>query len=210
MKLVDLTLPIQQCEDKSPAVEPQVIPLQCGGAPYEAVIYQFHHDSMAGTYIDFPGHIVQTDNGLSAANYPPEHLYRVRAGVIRLERGDGSGGISAQELMDAAPDLTGCNALVINALGSTRFDAIVYRSVYLLREAAEWIASTGIRLFVSDVYESTTLGEGVFPLFFSKGICTVCHPINLDRLDQPYATLTVLAPRFPGVTQLPCRIIAEL
>ena len=35
-------------------------------------------------------------------------------------------------------------------------------------------------------------------------------PINLGQLDTPVVKLTVLAPRYPNVTQLPCRVVARV
>ncbi|HWL54140.1 MAG TPA: cyclase family protein [Chthoniobacteraceae bacterium] len=210
MKLVDLTLPIPELQNTRPTVRTDLVPLVCADAPCQARVHHFRHDSMVGTYLDFPGHLVETDDGATAANDPPERFYRVRAAVVRLHRQSGSGGISAQELQAAAPPLEGCGALIINALGTIRFDAILYRSVFLNRDAVEWIISTPIHLLVSDVYESKALSEGVFPLLFSRRICTVCQPVNLHCLEQPYTRLTVLTPRFPKATQLPCRAVAEV
>ena len=34
--------------------------------------------------------------------------------------------------------------------------------------------------------------------------------VNLDRLTKPYVKLTALPIRLQGVTQLPCRVIAEM
>lgn len=209
MALIDLTLPIAPCDHLSPVTQVEEVPLICRGENLTGQVYHFRHDSMAGTYLDLPGHLKETDDEADAANYPPEKLFRIRAGVIHLERRDESGGVTANELAHSAPDLSGCGALIINALGKTPFHAITYRSVYLTHDAAHWIAASGIHLLVSDIYESRTLSEGIFPLLFRHGISTVCHPQHLDRLTTPYVDLTVLAPRFEGVTQLPCRVLAE-
>ena len=100
-------------------------------------------------------------------------------------------------------------ALVINALGAARFDEIEERSVYLELDAVEWIIASGVQLVVADVYESRAL-HGVFPALFAAGIATVCCPVNLHQLITPEVRLTVLPVRFPGVTQLPCRVVAEV
>jgi kynurenine formamidase len=120
--------------------------------------------------------------------------------------------ITRQELEAAAPppgpDGYG-GALIVNALGTRRFDEIEERSVYLARQAAEWIVETGVHLLVSDVYESDTDPQNNFPALFGGGVSTVCCPVNLHELTTPRVRLTALPLRFPGVTQLPCRLLAE-
>ena len=77
------------------------------------------------------------------------------------------------------------------------------------RNAIEWIIATGVKLLVADVYESRAL-HGVFPALFDAGISTVCCAINLHHVTAPEVRLTVLPVRMSGVTQLPCRVVAEL
>jgi len=50
----------------------------------------------------------------------------------------------------------------------------------------------------------------VFLDLFGAGITTVCLPVNLSALTTPYVRLTALPVRFETVTQLPCRVVAEL
>jgi kynurenine formamidase len=165
---------------------------------------------MAGTYLDLPTHIVETADGSDAANYPAARLYRVPAGVIHLDRQSGSGAISPAELAAAAPPLSGVKGLVVNALGARRFDAIRERSVWLTRDAVQWIVDRGVDLLVADVYESNSDPQDVFPLLFAARVATVCYPVELHRLDQPQAWITALPLRVPGATQIPCRVVAEL
>ena len=209
MHLVDLTLPIQLARDGEATVRSEEWCIGRGEGGYTALVYHFSHDSMVGTYLDLPGHIRETDDGLDAASYPLDRLFRVEAAVLHLDRADGSGSIHAPELSRACPPTSGCGALVINALGTRRFDDVVERSVFLARDAVQWIVGSGVHLLVSDVYESAELW-GVFRELFGNGISTVCRPIDLHRLKAPRVKLTVLPVRFPTVTQLPCRVVAEV
>ncbi len=205
MPIADLTLPIPAQPENGPApvtLEPRRI------QTYTALIYRFHHDSMVGTYVDFPGHIRETDDGQDAAGYPLDALFRVEATVVRLDRESGSGAVSAAELEAACPRPFRGRALLLNALGARRFDAIAFRSVWLGADARAWIAGRGVRLLLSDIYESQQL-EGVFLDLFRAGIATVCHPVNLAAVAAPYARITALPARFESVTQLPCRVLAE-
>ncbi|MFH1475991.1 MAG: cyclase family protein [Verrucomicrobiota bacterium] len=206
MALIDLSLPVPvQMPDGSVTAAREELRIQ----NYTGMIYHFRHDSMAGTYIDFPGHIKETTDGFDAANYPFEKLFRVKATVIHLDRAGGSGAVTAMELAAACPKPFRGQALVLNALGVRRFDAIESRSVWLGRDARRWIIERKIHLLVSDIYESQAL-EGVFLDLFGAGITTVCLPINLAALTTPYVRLTALPLRFETVTQLPCRVVAEL
>jgi kynurenine formamidase len=210
MRLIDLTLPAPDQQAGEPTCRLDEWHLKAGALPYTAMVYHFHHNSMAGTYLDFPGHIKETDDGLDAISYPLDKLYRVKAVVLHLDRQSGSGRISARELVAACPASQGAGALILNALGARRFDAIVERSVYLGKDAVQWIIGVGFHLLVSDVFESNTDPQQVFNLLFAHRVSTVCCPINLQQIDQPVVTLTALPLRFPKATQLPCRVVVEL
>ena len=232
MRLIDLTLPAPEQQAGEPTCRPDEWQLKAGTLPYTAMVYHYRHNSMAGTYIDFPGHIKETDDGVDAITYPLEKLYRVPAAVIHLNRASGSGRIGAQELADACPQgrdasprrprlaqpgrlgeaslPQGAGALILNALGRLRFDEIVERSVYLGKDAVEWIADRGFHLLVSDVYESNTDPQRVFNILFARRVSTVCCPVNLHLLTQPVVKLTALPLRFVKATQLPCRVVVEL
>jgi len=165
-------------------------------------------DSMASTYIDFPGHIAETDDGQDAKNYPLEKLYRHTAKVIHLEQTKGA--VSAKDLAENCPcKLNKGNALIINALGKLRFDEVPERSVYLDKSAVDWIIEQGVELLISDIYESTEI-TGVFYHLFKAGITTVCYPVNMDKLNTPEVKITILSLPVEGVVQIPCRIIAEV
>ncbi len=179
-------------------------------AEYTGVVYEFAMSSMAGTYIDFPGHIAETDDGHDAANYPLEKLYRRRAVVIRLDCPDGAGGVTAKELGNACPvKIHTGDALIVNALGDRQFYEINERSVFFEIDAVEWIIAQGVELLVSDIYERNPL-VGVFHKLFQSGISTVCLPVNLNRLMVPEVKLTVMHLPVRGVTQIPCRVVAEM
>ena len=211
MKIMDLTAPLSlnMYEKQPPAkIEEEVVPMLIEEKDYSANIYNLEMGSMAGTYIDFPGHIMETFEGTDAQNCPLEKLYRVNASVIHLEHSDGHGAVSAHELESAFGGNVKTPALVINALGKTRFDGIKFRSVYLDRSAVEWIINSGIHIIVSDIYESQK-AHGVFRDFFSNSICAVCCPINMHLIEASVCKLTVVPIPFPGATQVPCRVIAE-
>lgn len=202
MKLVDLTF------ESGVESEEYRLNMESPGGKYTGVCYNFKINSMAGTYLDFPGHIAETDDGQNAKNYPLEKLYRRPAKVIHLNRT--AGAVTAEDLEEACsrkPEKG--DALIINALGKLRFDEIPARSVYLDRSAVEWIIGQEVELLISDIYESTKL-EGVFYYLFEAGISTVCYPVNMDKLNAKEVKITILPLPVEGVTQIPCRIIAEM
>lgn len=202
MKLIDLTFDLG-FESKEYNLD-----LKSPGIKYTGVCYDFKMNSMAGTYIDFPGHIAETDDGQNAKNYPLEKLYRRNAKVIHLDRTKGA--VSAKDLADSSKcKIDKGDALIINALGSLRFDDVPERSVYLDKSAVDWIIEQGVELLISDVYESTEL-LGVFYYLFEAGISTVCYPVNLDKITTPEAKITVLPLPISGAVQIPCRVIVEI
>ena len=139
-------------------------------------------------------------------------LFQVPAWVIHLDRQSGSGAVTVDELKSSLGDRlkrhSEIPAIIINALGTKRFDEIANRSVYLSADAVQWLISCGIRLIVSDIYESDENPQSVFLRFFKAGVSTVCCPINLDKLSEE-VKLTVMFSRFKKITQIPCRIIAQ-
>ena len=207
MAVVDLTWDFKG-ERYAPEIVRKEVFLKSGKTAYTGVVYDVKMDGMSGTYIDFPGHIAETDNGVYADNCPLESVYRVPASVIHLDRESGSGAVSGSDLEKAFGGKVSTPALVINALGRKEPLDVVFRSVYLDESAVQWIIDSGCRLLVSDIYESTEL-HGVFLKLFQAGITAVCMPSNLHALAAKQIELTVLFAKMPQMTQLPCRLVAE-
>lgn len=182
--------------------------LKSASTRYTGMVYEWIIHSMHGSYIDFPGHIKETDNSERADNFPYERLYRVPCSVIRLKRKSGSGAVTGKDLEKAFGRIPDTPALLINALGKKEPDEVEERSVYLDDSALDWIIASGVRMIVSDIYESRAL-HGVFLRLFRAGISTVCEPRGLCRIKDSRVFLTVLFQKIPVVTQLPCRLIVE-
>ncbi len=206
MKLLDLTFNEPRTAEFK--VEDYRLSLKSGNISYTGVCHNLKMNSMVGSYLDLPGHIAETDDGMDMSNYPLEKLFRRPARVIRLNRVTGA--VDAAELAEHCSGyLEHGDALIINALGKKRFDEILERAVYLDKTAVNWIVEQGVALLVSDIYESPAL-EGVFFRLFEAGIATVCQPVNLSRLPSASRVrVTVLPLPFAGTVQLPCRIVAE-
>ena len=210
MTLVDLTLPVSQIENGVPTTTLEQWPIRMGGVEYTGMVYRFNHWSMSGTYIDLPGHIKETDDGTDADNCPLASVYELDSAVLHLERNGRPGKISREELERACSVVEPTRGMIVHALGSRQFDEVPERSVALSADAVSWIVERGTQLLVSDVYEHDAEPEGVFVDLFSAGVAAVCNPINLQELREPRVKLTALFPRFPSVTQLPCRAIARI
>lgn len=207
-ELIDLTLNLDEADDSYAATK-EFVELHSSGTQYTGVIHKFSFSSMAGTYIDFPGHIKETDNGLDAANYSLEKLYRRAATVMRFDKEDGYGGVTAAELRSAIPSgKLETPVLILNVLGEKRFDDIELRSVYLTLDAVKWICDSGIEIIISDIYESLSL-DGVFLKFFENNVSTVCFPVNLHKLTTERCLVSIMPLKAPGAVQLPCRVVAE-
>ncbi len=204
--MVDLTKNFTG-ERFAPEILREEMPLKSGMTSYTGIVYTIKNDGMTGTYIDFPGHIAETDDGMRGDNCPLEKIFRVPAQVIRMDRESGSGAVTADDLERACGGKVSTPALVINALGCKEPFEIESRSVYLDDTAVEWIIQSKCYLLVSDIYESRAL-HGVFLKLFAAGVSTVCHPAGLRQLPAGEVRLSVLFPLI-NVTQLPCRLVAE-
>ena len=209
MKLIDLTYPMEETYKDKPAAVPSIIPITVRGQSFKGVIYDFNWGSMMGSYIDFPGHIKETDDGIDADNAPLEDLYEIPAAVIHLSRQGAPGPIRAEELEEASVDVPEDGALIIHALGRKRFNEVEADTVFFGKSAIEWIVKKRIKLIVSDVYENHKNPEGVFVELFKAGIATVCLPINLEKITKNPVKLSALCMRAEGVTQLPCRVLVR-
>ncbi len=209
MTIVDLTRRAENTSRTCKAALTEV-PLRSEHTSYTGMIYRLDMDSMFGTYIDFPGHIRETDDGTDAANFPVETLYRAKASVIHLDRAGGSGGVSGAELEAAFGGKTHTPVLIVNAIGAhdQTDPAVPIRTVWFDFSALDWMIANKVRVLVSDIYESRAL-HGVFQVLFKAGITTVCEPANLHLVTARECRLTVLFPPVPGVKQIPCRVIAE-
>ena len=206
MSLIDLTCAFPPGADAK--VRLTEIPLKSAKTAYTGMVYDCGFNSMDGSYIDLPGHIRETDDGQRSDNIDPAQFYRVPCSVIRLDRTSGSGAVSGAELERAFGGRVSTPALMINALGKLDPQDIETRSVWLDFSALDWMISCGIRLLVSDIFESKSL-DGVFLKLFQAGISTVCEPRGMSRIQSKQVELTVLFPKFPGLTQIPCRILAD-
>lgn len=210
MQLIDLSLALPDTGKSVFSCKLKEKVIASNGVTYTGIMYDFTMDSMDGTYLDLPGHIKETDDGFDMQNYPLEKLYRLKTAVIHLDRKDGSGAVTAEDLEKAFPhDVRGCQAIMINALGSRRFDEIELRSVYISTDAVRWIIDSGVTMLISDIYESQAL-HGVFLDLFSAGVSTVCSPVNMHLVKTDFCRISIFAVPAKSITQIPCRIIAEI
>ena len=103
-------------------VEPEIVsrevPLKSDKTEYTGVVYNISTSTMMGSYIDFPGHIKETDDGVNGANCDLADFTGMSATVIQLDRAGEPGGVSAEDLEKACGGVPDTQAVIINALGS--------------------------------------------------------------------------------------------
>ena len=206
MAYVDLTADFRG-RKVLPEILQREVALKSDKTEYTGVVYNISTSTMMGSYIDFPGHIKETDDGVNGANSDLADFTNMSAAVIRFDRAGEPGGITAEDLENAYGGVPDTQAVIINALGCVSSFDIPPRSVYLTLDAVEWLKKTPCKVLVSDIYESTAL-EGVFLKLFEGGISTVCEPANLHKLPAGKVKLTVHFAKIP-ITQLPCTLVAE-
>ncbi|MCM8757379.1 MAG: cyclase family protein [Candidatus Omnitrophica bacterium] len=199
MKIIDLTRKISQ------QVTTRYVPIKIAKKRYQGVIHDFFLSSMSGTYIDFPGHLAEFDNGLDAATYPVERLFMVETTVIHLERKNQAREIAVQELEKLAPSVVTPGLLINTGWKKEIYHPEVY---FYSRETISWIVNQKISLFISDVYENQADPQGIFVEFFKAGIATVCLPENLEKITSPRVKICVFPLAISKATQVPCRILA--
>ena len=203
---VDLTLDYRN-RAAAAQINTRCVHLKSGAVEYTGVVYDVSGDSMNGTYIDFPGHIAETDDGVRANTADLADFFRIPASVIHLDRSARPGAVTAAELREAFGGVPQTPAVIINALGATGCYDIPYRSVFLDLDVADFLAQTPCRLLVSDIYESV-VPCGIFLKLFQAGISAVCEPANLHMLTACEVNLSVGFAKMP-VTQLSCSLVAD-
>ena len=190
---------------------PRIVPLkQADGKEYLGLCTGFSSCSSSGSYIDFPGHIDITENGVNAGTVDILEYYRRKAYLVRPEL-NAAGGITAQALQDACKDMPGdVKILIVDGCRLQEdIDPAAGQSYFEL-ETADVLADMHLTCLVADSYEKKNY-EGVFYQFFQRGLPCVCAPCKLWLLpEKTVFTLSVIFLPVNGAVQTPCRLIAEL
>ena len=206
MRIIDLTFPVGATGEKTPEHETYIVKLPIKGDTYDGVCHRFQWHSMTGTYLDFPGHIAEFDDGADAANYPLDRLFMVDTTFIRLDREGRAREITAAELDETGIQVRG-GALFIHARGETPWHESPGDIPYYDPSAIEWIISKDIHLFLSDVYEKHPDQQGIFVELFRHRISCVCCMVGLDQIRQERVKVCAIPIAAPGVKQVPCRLL---
>ena len=203
---VDLTCPATFNRHLTPECRESRWDLKSTATRYTGVVYDFRFNGMTGSYIDFPGHIAETDDGRRADNVDLADFYRMDATVIHLDRTERPGGITGAELEAVCGGVPNTPAVIVHAMGPMEPMDIKFRSVWLTMDAVEWLIAAKCGILVSDAYESPAL-EGVFLRLFQAGVIAVCEPYRLREIPERIK-LTIGFMKLPA-TQIPCTLLAE-
>jgi kynurenine formamidase len=162
---------------------------------------------MSGTYVDFPGHIAEFDDGLDAGNCPIEHLFMLDTTVIHLRRDAAMREVTADELDAAGIEFKG-EVLIVHALGVRSWSDFSEDAIpYFGPSAIRWIVGRRPKIFVSDIYEKRPDQQGIFVELFRNHISCVCLPANLDQLRETYPKSCIVPLKLDKVAQAPCRLV---
>ena len=204
MRIVDLTHKIVFPSPEADK-EDYHIPLSIKGRAYKALCHKLRCDGMSGTYLDFPGHVVETDDGLHAGNCPLEDLFMLPATFLRLNREGKGREVTADALEAAGAEVRG-KALIVHALGDRGFFDYTNDTIPFFGDSAVgWILDKGVKVFASDIYENKLDPRGIFTELFAAGTAAVCCPVNLQAVRATYLRVCVVPLRMEGAVQLPCR-----
>lgn len=203
MRIIDLTAEIPETGKRSVVK----IPMPDGNC-YKGVIYDFSLSSMAGTYLDFPGHIEEFDDGKDAVNYPLKKLFLVETTVIRLKRKGLPREIDGRELEGAGVAVKTPGLLIKVDDWNLSAPQEIVQAPFYGKSAIRWVVSKKINLFISNVYENHVDRQGIFVEFFRAGITCVCIPANLDRITRERIKICAVPLKIPGAVQSPCRLLA--
>jgi len=207
MRIIDLTSPIQAVQEGAPTVSPYIVPLTLRGEKYRGACYRLALNGMSGTYVDFPGHIAEFDDGLDAGNCPIENLFMLDTTVIHLRRDAAVREVTADELEAAGIGFKG-EVLIVHALGEKSWsDFDVAAIPYFGPSAIQWIVGRRPKIFVSDIYEKRPDQQGIFVELFRNHISCVCCPANLDQIRETYPKSCIAPLKLDQVKQAPCRLV---
>lgn len=205
MKIIDLTAPFSDSTETSL----REVPLRSDKTAYTGMVYRFNHESMATTYLDLPGHIRETDDGRNGENLNIADYYRQPARLLRIP--PRTGGITPDDLKKAAGGKKILPFTIIHSFGRKDDGNDPQRLTYLTLESCDFLIGAGVKVLLSDAWESRAL-EGVFLRLFSHGVSTIC---NLHRMwelpeDRDFLLNVIPLPYPGGATQLLARVFAEI
>ena len=149
LRAVDLTCPATFSRHLPPECRESRLELKSAATRYTGVVYDLRLNGMSGSYIDFPGHIAETDDGRRADNVDLTEFYRMDATVIHVDRTEKSGGITGAELEAVCGGVPNTPAIIIHSMGPKDPPDINFRSSWLTMDAVEWLIAAKCRILVS-------------------------------------------------------------
>lgn len=201
--MIDLSMPLHHLEEGVTITRRPDPPVYVG---HECFAWDLAIPSHTGTYFETSGHVFR--DGINTNEFPVEDLV-LPAVCLRI---DGAGReISAAELEQAseavglAPD-SRRRALLVDA-GSR----IGEEHAYFSRDAADWLADRGVRVFGSNTprYDTGFVDPtGFFIDLFAAKVAIVANIVNLHLIPDCGFKLAVFPLSVAGVATVPCRVVA--
>lgn len=216
MRIVDLTMPIHDAMPTYPSechpvvqVEPLGVVGSHGRNTCRLVL-----GSHTGTHVDAPRHFLPDAPGVDEL---PLDVLVGPAAVLDVTPVGELACITAEDLV-AALGGRAAERLVLRTDWSSRWgtDAYYTLSPHLSREAARWVAESGVRLLAMDVPSPDDPREGSgaptdspnHKLLMEAGVVLVEYLTGLDRLRSADIEIAALPLRVRGADGAPARCIA--
>ena len=182
MAVVDLTWDFKG-ERYAPEIVRKEVFLKSGKTEYTGVVYNISTSTMMGSYIDFPGHIKETDDGVNGANSDLADFTNMSAAVIRFDRAGEPGGITAEDLENAYS-----YRILWHAHNAPWVHAMAWGNYHPLRRAMTLIAAhkiSGDEKYLQGAYLANDFHNGANPLgrSMTSGLGKIYPAVFLDLVS---------------------------
>lgn len=178
------------------------------------VFYGLH--SQTGTYLETPAHYYGYDKCYLVDDIPLEKLMDIPCVIINIDEGYFSGNTKRMPVTDRIliDSLGGvdiekkCAILIGTGWGKHWMDRrFLDMSPYFTKDAMNWLISKDPFLLGTDFprWENIEKPEGFFDAFYAADILMLAPCVNIEKIRNSRARLTVMPVKIPGTCAVPCR-----
>lgn len=211
-KLIDLTVAINRFpENNAVVVEDVRARTVLAGKERVFRCHRLQFEANSGTHVCFPNHLQGSEAEMPEQPLDMTDFWRVPTTVLHVVP-NASGAVTAQHLKTALGECRVWPHLLVYAVGGAgvKIEAGALRP-WLAGCAADWLLDQPFRTLICNVLEpdNPPLKSGICPRLYEAGRSLVFAVRNGHLLSQQCRT-SILPLCVDGVSQMPCRVLAEI
>jgi kynurenine formamidase len=220
MKIIDISGPVYtgmwSYADYYPRFELSAVEFEFGGEKYSVDVFKGMH-AQTGTYMETPSIFGGVEGKSTVADIPLEKLFMIDVYIFQVEHEklgvkDGLHFVSKDDLIKAEKEEIPEGSAILVSSGydkNYRKDGYAQKGWFFKKEALHYLIDKKPLLIGSDSpsWENPINPEGAFEKFYKSGILLLDPLINLKKVKNFKAKLTVLPLKIEDVAVCPVRAI---